>query len=92
MAKEIPDVNINITQGAFYLFPYVSAFLGKSFEGKKMETGADLSFYLLEEAHVACVGGNAFGAPSCIRLSYAAADELLIEAMHRIKVALLSLS
>ena len=92
LAKEIPDVKINIPQGAFYLFPDVSAYLGKSFQGKKMETGADLSSYLLEEAHVASVGGNAFGAPSCIRLSYAAADELLVEAMHRIKAALLKLS
>lgn len=91
MAREIPGIKVNVPQGAFYLFPDVSAYLGKSFQGKTIQTGADLAFYLLEEAHVACVGGNAFGDPSCIRLSYAAADELLIEAMHRIKKALLQL-
>lgn len=92
LCKEIPDVKVNNPEGAFYLFPDVSAYLGKSFQGKKLASGADLSFYLLEEAHVACVGGNAFGAPNCIRLSYAASDDLLIEAMNRIKDALQKLN
>ncbi|MGC9150990.1 MAG: pyridoxal phosphate-dependent aminotransferase [Microbacter sp.] len=91
MAREIPDIKVTVPQGAFYLFPDVSAYLGKTHQGKVIQTGADLAFYLLDEAHVACVGGNAFGAPTCIRLSYAASDDLLIEAMHRIKKALLLL-
>jgi aspartate aminotransferase len=91
MAQEIPDLKVSVPQGAFYLFPDVSAYLGKTFQGRSIQTGADLAFYLLDEAHVACVGGNAFGAPSCIRLSYAASDDLLVEAMHRIKKALLQL-
>jgi len=92
LAKEIPDIKVIIPQGAFYIFPDISAYFGRTFQGKKMETGADIASYLLEESHVACVGGNAFGAPSCIRFSYAASDELLVEAMKRIKVALLKLS
>jgi len=89
LAKEIPGFKVNIPTGAFYLFPECEAYLGKLTPGgKKINTAADLAMYLLEDGHVACVGGDAFGAPNCIRLSYAAADEKLIEAFARIKKAL----
>jgi aspartate aminotransferase len=91
LAKEIPGFKVNQPQGAFYLFPDCSAYLGKSFRGKKIEDSAALAMYLLEEGHVAAVGGAAFGAPGCIRFSYAASDEQLIEAMRRVKEALANL-
>jgi aspartate aminotransferase len=91
LASEIPGFKINAPQGAFYLFPDCSAYLGKSFNGSTIETAADLAMFLLEEGHVACVGGNAFGAPNCIRFSYAAADEKLVEAMKRVKATLTKL-
>ncbi|GHV10986.1 aminotransferase [Bacteroidia bacterium] len=91
LGSEISGFEINSPQGAFYLFPDCSAYLGKSFNGKKIETAADLAMFLLEEGHVACVGGNAFGAPSCIRFSYAVADEKLVEAMKRVKATLTKL-
>ncbi|MCL2650622.1 MAG: pyridoxal phosphate-dependent aminotransferase [Candidatus Azobacteroides sp.] len=92
LAKEIPGFKVNNPQGAFYLFPDCSAYLGKSYNGKKIENSADLAMYLLEEGHVASVGGVAFGAPGCIRLSYAASDENLVEAMKRVKEALTKLT
>ena len=85
---KIDGMKLNIPQGAFYVFPNVSAFFGKSVENYKIETASDISMYLLEEAKVATVTGDAFGNPSCIRLSYATSDEILIEAAHRIKTAL----
>ena len=88
LAKEIPGFKVNNPQGAFYLFPECAAYLGKSYNGKKIENSADLAMYLLEEGHVACVGGAAFGAPDCIRFSYATSDENLVEAMKRVKNAL----
>jgi len=88
LLKKIEGVKINVPDGAFYLFPDMSYYLGKSFGDKKMESGANLAMYLLEEGHVATVGGNAFGAPTCIRLSYAAADEQLVEAVKRIETSL----
>ncbi len=91
LASDIPGLVINNPAGAFYLFPNVSVFLGKSFEGKKIENTSDLSFYLLEHAYVATVSGSAFGNDKCLRFSYATADELLIEAMARIKKALANL-
>ncbi|MDR2680836.1 MAG: aminotransferase class I/II-fold pyridoxal phosphate-dependent enzyme, partial [Tannerella sp.] len=90
--KEIPGVNLNVPQGAFYLFPEVSYYYGKSVDGRKIGNAADLAMYLLESAHVATVGGAAFGAPECIRLSYATSDENIIEALKRIKEALSKLS
>ena len=92
MAKEIPGFKVNNPQGAFYLFPDCSAYLGKSYNGKRMENSADLAMYLLEVGHVACVGGVAFGAPNCLRFSYAASDESLVKAMKRVKDALEKLS
>lgn len=88
MASEISGFKVNIPEGAFYLFPECSAYFGKAFNGKKIKDAADLAIYLLEEGHVATVGGPAFGAPECIRFSYAAADDLLIKAMERVKHAL----
>jgi aspartate aminotransferase len=92
LAKEIPGFKVNVPQGAFYLFPDCNYYLGKSFEGRKIETAADLAMYLLDEAKVASVGGNAFGAPGCIRFSYATSDENLVKAMHRIGEALAKLA
>jgi len=91
LAKEIPGFKVNNPTGAFYLFPDCSFYLGKSYNGKVIETAADLAMYLLEVANVACVGGNAFGAPSCIRLSYATSDENIVKAIQRIKEALAKL-
>jgi aspartate aminotransferase len=88
LAKEVPGFKVNDPKGAFYIFPDCSAYLGKSFNGEKIVTAADLAMYLLNEAKVACVGGNAFGAPNCIRMSYATSDENIEKAMTRIKDAL----
>jgi aspartate aminotransferase len=88
MMKEIPGLKINIPQGAFYVFPDVSGYFGKSYQGKKITNADDLTLFLLEHAHVASVAGDAFGSPECIRFSYAASDEKLKEAFHRIRKAL----
>ncbi|MCE5180095.1 MAG: pyridoxal phosphate-dependent aminotransferase [Porphyromonadaceae bacterium] len=89
---EIPGLNVNNPMGAFYIFPECKSYLGKSYNGKTINTATDVAMYLLEEAHVACVGGDAFGAPGCIRLSYATSDENIEKAVARIKVALEKLS
>ena len=89
--KEIPGVKLNIPQGAFYIFPELDCYIGKSAEGRQINDAADLAMYLLEVGHVAAVGGVAFGAPNCIRLSYATSDENIIEAVSRIKTALAKL-
>jgi aspartate aminotransferase len=91
LAKEIPGFNVSVPQGAFYLFPECSSFFGKSYNGRTINTSGDLALYLLEEAHVACVGGDAFGAPECIRMSYATSDENIEKAMARMKEALAKL-
>ena len=88
LAKEIPGLEVNTPQGAFYLFPKCSSFIGKSYNGKTIENTNDLALFLLEEAHVATVGGDAFGDPDCFRMSYATSDENIREAMSRIKHAL----
>ncbi len=88
LASKIPDLKVNVPQGAFYIFPDCSAYFGKSVGDKQINTPEDLALYLLEEVYVACVGGTAFGAPNCIRMSYATSDEKLIEAFGRIKTAL----
>lgn len=89
---EIPGLNVNNPMGAFYIFPECKSYLGKSYNGKAVNTATDLAMYLLEEAHVACVGGDAFGAPGCVRLSYATSDENITKAIERIKTALEKLS
>jgi len=91
LAEDIPGLKVNKPQGAFYLFPDCSAYIGKSFNGKVLANSADLAMYLLEEGHVAAVGGMAFGAPDCVRFSYATSDENLVEAMARVKKALANL-
>lgn len=88
LAQEIPGLKINVPEGAFYLFPDVSSFFGKTLRGKEIKNADDFSMYLLSEANVATVTGDAFGNPNCIRLSYATSDELLTEAFKRIKEAL----
>lgn len=87
LALEMDGVKVNTPPGAFYLFPDVSAFFGKCYENSVIRNADDLSIYLLEKANVACVSGNAFGSPNNLRISYAASDEKLIEAMRRIKIA-----
>lgn len=91
LAKEIPGLEVNCPQGAFYLFPKCSSFYGKSYEGRKIETSTDLAMFLLEEGHVATVGGDAFGDPECFRMSYATSDNNIREAMRRIKETLAKL-
>lgn len=88
LLSQISGFNVNTPTGAFYIFPECKSYLGKSYNGKKIETATDLAMYLLDEAHVACVGGDAFGAPGCIRLSYATSDENITKAVSRISVAL----
>ena len=88
LAKQIPGVKINIPEGAFYLFPDVSSFFGKTLRGNTIKNADDFSMYLLSEANVATVTGDAFGNPNCIRISYATSDEILTEAFKRIQLAL----
>ncbi len=92
LAKEIPGVRINFPEGAFYLFPEISSFFGKKHGDKTIRNANDLAMYLLDEAHVATVDGEAFCAPGYIRLSYATSDENIKEAMRRIKDALAKLA
>ncbi len=88
---EIPGLKVRLPQGAFYFFPDVSSYYGKSFNGTKIENSTDMAFYLLNEANVATVMGSAFGDDACIRLSYATSEDLLREALRRIKKALANL-
>ena len=92
LTKEIPGLEVNVPEGAFYLFPKCSSFYGKSYNGQTINDSDDLAMYLLTEAHVATVGGTSFGAPDCFRMSYATSDENIIEAIKRIKEALAKLS
>lgn len=87
----IPGLKVNRPMGAFYLFPDVSALFGKSNGNRTIATAEDFAMYLLEEAHVATVGGGAFGTPECIRLSYAASEAQLNEALARISKAVAAL-
>jgi aspartate aminotransferase len=91
LLDEIPGIRTNTPTGAFYIFPDVSAFFGKSYGASTISDSYDLSMYLLNEAHVSVVDGEAFGAPECIRISFAASDEDLKEAVLRIKQALAKL-
>lgn len=88
LAKEIPGLEVNNPQGAFYLFPKCSSFYGKTDGERRIENSNDLAMYLLEVGHVASVGGDSFGAPECFRMSYATSDENIIEALRRIKKTL----
>ncbi|MBD5215754.1 MAG: pyridoxal phosphate-dependent aminotransferase [Bacteroidales bacterium] len=91
LAREIPGLGVNEPEGAFYLFPEVSSYIGKTFGDRKIENSGDLAMYLLDEAHVATVDGAAFCAPGYIRLSYATSDDNIREAMARIAAALAKL-
>lgn len=88
LAKGIPGLEVNIPQGAFYLFPKCSSFYGKSNGKYTINNSTDLAMYLLEEGHVATVGGDDFGSPDCFRMSYATSDDNIKEALQRIKDAL----
>ena len=88
LAKGIPGLEVNIPQGAFYLFPKCSSFFGKSNGKYTINNSTDLAMYLLEEGHVATVGGDDFGSPDCFRMSYATCDDNIKEALQRIKDAL----
>ena len=88
LAKEIPGLEVNDPQGAFYLFPKCSSYFGKADGERRIENSTDFAMYLLEVGHVATVGGDAFGSPECFRMSYATSDENIVEAVKRIKEAL----
>ncbi len=92
LAKEIPGIEVNVPQGAFYLFPKVSSYFGKKYDDRVISNDSDLAMYLLEEGHVATVAGEAFCLPGYIRLSYATSDDNIREAMRRIAEALAKLS
>lgn len=92
LARQIPGLKTNDPQGAFYIFPDCSSYFGKSYNGRVITNSGDMAMYLLEEGHVACVGGGAFGAPDCIRMSYATSDENLVKAFGWIKEALAKLA
>ena len=87
LVKEIPGFKLNVPEGAFYVFPDVSYYFGKTLRGKLINNADDFSMYLLAEANVATVTGDAFGNANCIRFSYATSEALLAEAMKRIKEA-----
>ena len=90
LSRQIPGLEVNVPEGAFYLFPKCSAFYGRhsAVDGTPVNNSTDLTMYLLKEAHVATVGGDAFGDPDCFRMSYATSDENIREAIHRIAEAL----
>ena len=88
MLTQIPGIKLNQPQGAFYVFPDISTYFGKTLRGKTIENASDFALYLLEEAHVATVTGDAFGNSKCIRISYAASVEHIKEAIERIAQAL----
>lgn len=90
LINDIPGLKVNVPEGAFYAFPDVSSYFGKTLNGYEIKDANDLSMYLLEFANVATVTGDAFGNPNCIRLSYATSEEVLVEAFRRIKEALVN--
>ena len=85
LAKDIPGLEVNDPQGAFYLFPKCSSYFGKTDGTRTINNSTDFAMYLLEVGHVATVGGDAFGSPECFRMSYATSDENIVESMRRIK-------
>ncbi len=91
LAKDIPGLEVNVPQGAFYLFPKCSSYFGKTDGTRVIKNSTDFALYLLEVGHVATVGGDAFGDPECFRMSYATSEENIKEALRRIKACLLDL-
>ena len=91
LTRQIPGFEVSVPDGAFYIFPRISQFFGKQYEGSVINTSTDFAMFLLQIGHVATVGGDAFGSPNCIRLSYATSEDNIREAMKRISktVALL---
>jgi len=89
---EIPGLKVRVPQGAFYVMPDISSFIGKSHNGQVIRDADDLSLFLLAEARVATVSGSAFGAENCIRISYATSDDRITEAVKRIREALAKLT
>jgi len=88
LLNDVPGLKVRVPQGAFYVMPDVTSFIGKSCDGKVINNVDDLTYFILSEARVAVVSGSAFGAPECIRISYATSDEKITEAVRRIKEAL----
>lgn len=91
LAKEVPGFEVNVPEGAFYLFPKCSAYFGKTDGERTIASSTDFALFLLEKAHVATVGGDAFGSPECFRMSYATSDDNIREALRRIKEAVATL-
>jgi len=91
LMKDIPGIRTYVPQGAFYIFPEISSYFGKSYNGQVIKNSNDLSMFILNDAHVAVVSGDAFGADECVRFSFAASDEKLVEAMRRLKESLAKL-
>ena len=92
LLQKVPGLKVRVPQGAFYVMPDISSFIGRSYNGKTINNSEDLAFFILEEGRVAVVSGTAFGADSCIRISYATSDDMIIEAVRRISEALAKLS
>jgi aspartate aminotransferase len=88
LLKDIPGLKTNLPDGAFYFFPDVSSFFGKSYNGTTINNAEDLCMFILNDTHVALVTGDAFGSKNNIRFSYATSEEILIEGMKRIKESL----
>ena len=85
LMQEIPGFKITVPRSAFYLFPDISHYIGKTLDGTLINDGDDFAMFLLDKAHVGSVGGTSFGSPECVRFSYAASEKDLVEAMRRIK-------
>jgi aspartate aminotransferase len=91
LLNEIPGLKVRVPQGAFYVMPDVTSFIGKSYDGKVIKDADDLTYFILSEARVAVVSGSAFGTTGCVRISYATSDDKITEAVRRIKEALAKL-
>ena len=89
--KEIPGLKVNVPEGAFYIFPDFTSYIGKSFNGTVLKNTSEIALFLLDQAAIASVSGDGFGQPECIRFSFATSDEKLVEALARIKEALAKL-
>ena len=92
LLQDIPGLTTNVPKGAFYVFPNISSYLGKKFGKETIDSASDLCMYLLNEAHVALVTGEAFGEPDYIRISYACTEDTIRESVNRITIALTKLN